>query len=123
MTQAKAQDILCRLSDIPDGGSLGLAPNPRGRDQILLVRKGSRVFGYVNNCPHYDRAPMGWRKDEFLNGDRSLIMCASHGALFRIEDGVCVLGPCIGQALQPVPLRVLEGKVLRDFTAKQAGTT
>ncbi len=102
---------LCQLDDIPLGGSLGVLPNARGRDQVLLVRQGDRVYGYVNNCPHYDKAPLGWKKDEFLSGDRQHIMCASHGALFRVNDGECVLGPCLGQALTPLKLR-LEGEAL-----------
>ncbi len=31
-------------------------------------------------------------------------MCAAHGALFDIATGRCVLGPCLGDALTPVPL-------------------
>lgn len=106
--------VLCALADIPDGGSKGVLPNDRGRDQGLVVRQGARVFAYVNNCPHYDRAPLGWKKDEFLNGARDHIMCAAHGALFRIEDGVCVIGPCLGQALQALPTTVVDGQVLQQ---------
>ncbi len=106
------QQILCALTDIPDGGSKGVLPNARGRDQGFLVRKGDKVYGYVNNCPHYDRAPLGWKKDEFLNGAKDRIMCSAHGALFRIEDGACTIGPCLGQALQPIPVTVKDGMVL-----------
>lgn len=31
-------------------------------------------------------------------------MCAAHGALFDIPTGRCTLGPCLGDALTPVPL-------------------
>lgn len=103
--------VLCKLSDLPDGGSLGALPNNRGRDRIVLVRQGSKVFGYINNCPHYDRAPLGWKKDSFLSGDGGHIMCAAHGALFRITDGLCEIGPCLGQSLVPVELEVVEGQV------------
>jgi nitrite reductase/ring-hydroxylating ferredoxin subunit len=77
-----------------------------------VVRQGDRVFGYVNTCPHYDRAPLEWKTDGFLNGAGDRIQCASHGALFRIEDGYCEVGPCLGQALQPLALRVEDGEVL-----------
>ena len=102
---------LCKLTDIPDGGSVGVLPNRRGRDQIVLVRQGQHVYGYVNNCPHYDRAPLGWKKGEFLSGDKRHIMCAAHGALFDIQTGVCELGPCLGQSLASVPLDVADGAV------------
>lgn len=109
---ARADRILCALDDIPDGSSKGVLPNARGRDQVLLIRRGSRVYGYVNNCPHYDRAPLGWKKDEFLNGAKDRIMCAAHGALFRIDNGECVIGPCLGQALTQVPTTVEDGQVI-----------
>ncbi|MCU0828183.1 MAG: Rieske 2Fe-2S domain-containing protein [Tabrizicola sp.] len=110
--------VVCRLDDVPDGGAIGALPNARGRDTLVLLRRGDQVLGYVNNCPHYDRAPLGWRKDEFLNGDGTRIMCAAHGALFRIEDGVCEVGPCLGQALTAVALTIRDGHVcLADGSA------
>ncbi|WP_093993629.1 Rieske (2Fe-2S) protein [Flavimaricola marinus] len=112
---------LCALADIPDGGSKGVLPNQRGRDQALLVRRGGQVFGYINNCPHYDRAPLGWKKDEFLNGSRDRIMCSAHGALFRIEDGECVIGPCLGQSLQSLPLTVDDGQVFAQIEIEGLG--
>lgn len=118
MTQTLPRTPVCRLDQIPDGRSKGVMPNRRGRDQVLLVRKGGDVFGYVNNCPHYDRAPMGWKKDEFLNGPGDRIMCSVHGALFRIEDGVCELGPCLGRSLSPVPIEIVDGQVVIAFDAE-----
>jgi len=35
-----------------------------------------------------------------------LIQCATHGALFRIRDGYCVAGPCAGQGLIPLEVKV-----------------
>ena len=35
-------------------------------------------------------------------GSASLIRCARHGALFLIESGECVAGPCEGDALQVI---------------------
>lgn len=102
---------LCHVDDIAEGGSIGAAPDHRGRDRVLLVRQGKAIYGYINNCPHYDRAPLGWKKDAFLNGDQTRIMCAAHGALFRISDGACELGPCLGQGLTPVELVIREGQI------------
>lgn len=106
--------ILCGLDDIPLGGSKGVLPNERGRDQVVLVRQAGRIYGYINNCPHYDKAPLGWKKDAFLDGDGTHIMCAAHGALFRVDTGECVIGPCLGQALQPVRLILQNGQVILD---------
>lgn len=116
--------LLCTIDDIAEGGSIGVAPDHRGRDRVLLVRQGEAIHGYINNCPHYDRAPLGWKKDAFLNGDQTRIMCAAHGALFRIEDGICELGPCMGQRLTPVDLIIREGRIYgRDIPERAYGIT
>jgi nitrite reductase/ring-hydroxylating ferredoxin subunit len=47
---------------------------------------------------------MAWRKDQYLNAAGDRIVCAAHGALFDIPTGRCTLGPCLGEALTPVPL-------------------
>jgi nitrite reductase/ring-hydroxylating ferredoxin subunit len=76
-----------------------------------LVRRGDQVFGYRNACPHTG-APLDWQPDRFLDAGGELIQCATHGALFRIDDGACLWGPCAGQSLTPLSLVVREGMVL-----------
>ncbi|RYY07696.1 MAG: Rieske (2Fe-2S) protein [Alphaproteobacteria bacterium] len=102
---------LCRLDDIADGASRGFDPLDEGRDTMFVVRWSDAVFGWRNACPHYDFARMAWKKDAFLNADGTRIRCSAHGALFGIEDGVCEVGPCIGEALTPVLLAVHDGVV------------
>lgn len=99
---------LCRLDEIEDGGSKGPIP-VEGKD-IFLVRQGHAVYGYVNACPHI-YASLEFMPDEFLDDSGDYIVCATHGALFRIEDGECVAGPCKGDMLTPVPLTVENGEV------------
>ena len=98
--------FLCRLRDLPDGGSRGFDPFEKGRDTMLVVRQGERVVAYSDSCPHIEGAPMAWRKDAYLNGDRSRIVCSAHGAQFDIVTGECTLGPCLGQSLTRVALMV-----------------
>ena len=43
--------------------------------------------------------------------DRRHILCATHGALFRIEDGHCLAGPCKGKGLTAVAVAVAGGEV------------
>jgi nitrite reductase/ring-hydroxylating ferredoxin subunit len=35
-----------------------------------------------------------------------LILCASHGALFERDGGLCIAGPCAGKRLIAVPVRI-----------------
>ena len=109
--EAGAERMLCRLDELADGRSRGFDPLGERFDTMFVVRRGDRVFGYRNDCPHVDFGRMAWRRDEFLNADRSNILCGAHGALFRIEDGVCESGPCVGQALRAVRLKVRDGTI------------
>lgn len=77
---------------------------------IFLVRKAGQIHGYLNQCPHTG-GPLDWIPNQFLDLDRRWIQCATHDALFRIHDGVCVSGPCSGQSLTAVDLRLQDGSV------------
>jgi nitrite reductase/ring-hydroxylating ferredoxin subunit len=110
---APAGRVLCQLDDIEDGQAKGFTlsdgPDPR---EIFVVREDGRVFGYLNSCPHLG-TPLNWDGDRFISDDSGLILCATHGALFEIEDGECVSGPCAGQALEAVPVALdAEGRVV-----------
>ena len=97
---------LCRLDDIADPGSAGFTiATADGPTEGMVIRQGSRAFAYVNLCPHWD-APLDMKPGQFLDRDRQHILCANHGAVFRIEDGFCLAGPCRGASLQPVPCAV-----------------
>ena len=49
--------------------------------------------------------------DSFLTKDRSAIMCASHGALYEIDTGLCFAGPCRGKSLRTVEVAVRDGMI------------
>ena len=101
----EAVTLLCALSEIPEGTSRGFTlERPDGRGlRVFAVRRGETVFAYVNRCPHRG-TPLDWRPDDFLDREGRHILCASHGAVFRVEDGVCIAGPCPGEQLTPLPL-------------------
>ena len=93
---------LCRLAEIPDGEAKGFTiETSDGPRDILVHRAGGRVRGYLNSCPHVG-SPLDWAPDRFIAFDGYHILCGTHGALFRPEDGYCVSGPCAGDSLTPV---------------------
>ena len=102
---------LCRLDDIPDGGSRGFGPALGGFTGLFAVRRGDRAFVYVNCCPHV-RASLDRAPDRFLTADGAAIACSVHGAVFGIEDGMCIGGPCIGKVLERVPSQVVDGMLV-----------
>jgi nitrite reductase/ring-hydroxylating ferredoxin subunit len=76
----------------------------------FVVRQGEQVFAYQNYCMHVGH-PLNWMPDGFLTKDLKAIMCASHGALYEIDTGLCVAGPCIGKELIKVDVAVRDGVV------------
>ncbi len=72
------------------------------------MRQGDAVRVYVNSCPHIG-VPLDWAPDRFLSHDRQRIICAMHGAEFRITDGVCTAGPCLGDRLEAVMIEIKDG--------------
>ena len=100
------------LDLIPDGTARNFVLQLRaGRFHGFVVRQGAAVHGYVDRCPHAG-LPLAQQLDEYLTPEGSHIACSWHGALFRIGDGQCVGGPCVGQALTPWPVCVSAGNIV-----------
>ena len=87
---------LCAPDELAEGHSRGFVITEQ---KLLAVRQGGRVYLYRNRCPHRG-IPLEWLPDQFLDASASLIQCATHGALFLIDSGECVAGPCAGQSLE-----------------------
>jgi nitrite reductase/ring-hydroxylating ferredoxin subunit len=104
--------VICRLSDIEDPGARGFTIGQgdwplRG----FVVRVGDEAHAYVNRCPHA-RHPLNLAPNRFLTPRGELILCSSHGALFDKRTGFCVAGPCAGQSLETVDVRIEAGFVI-----------
>ena len=81
-----------------------------------MLRRDHGVFAYRNSCPHRG-TPLDWHPDRFLDASGQLILCATHGAMFRIADGFCVSGPCAGASLAAVGIEIHGGTIyLSDTT-------
>ena len=107
--------VICPLRELPVPGARGFSPpGARFPDEYFVVRHGDAVRAYLNVCPHAGNV-LNWKADAFLTRDKALIMCAAHGALFNPESGVCVAGPCVGRALQAVPVKIESGMVVAYF--------
>jgi nitrite reductase/ring-hydroxylating ferredoxin subunit len=97
---------LCALADIPEPGSKGFMF--REGEKLFfgfIVRRDGEVKGFVDRCPHTG-LPLALMPDRYLTRENDLILCNSHGALFRTFDGFCVAGPCAGQRLWPWNVKV-----------------
>ena len=102
---------LCQTHEISDPGSKAFEIK-QGRENIALfvVHKGGAYNAYMNSCPHTG-ANLEWQQDQFLDMDNMYIQCSTHDALFEIESGKCIAGPCIGDNLQTVELLIEDGQL------------
>lgn len=98
------------VEDIPEGGAKGFEWEGEG---VFGVKQDGQVFLYRNRCPHLG-TPLEWQEDGFLDPDGTLIQCSTHGALFAIDNGLCLQGPCRGQSLQAVKFWVDNGLLMVD---------
>ncbi len=100
--------LLCSLDEIPDNASKGFTLAER---QLFAVRRNGALYLYENRCPHRG-IPLEWQPDTFLDAEQQFIQCATHGALFQIDSGLCIAGPCNGAHLQPVAFELIDQQVV-----------
>ncbi len=93
--------FLCLLSDLEEMQSIELTIEER---KLFAIRQDNQLFAYWNSCPHMG-IPLNWMPEKFLDLDGVFLQCSSHGALFKVDDGECVGGPCVGDHLSPVTLK------------------
>lgn len=101
MTQVKQKRLfpVCSQADLNVLNSKEFVLYQNNRPYFgFVVQKGDEIFAYANSCPHQGRM-LQWKPDRFLNKDATRIMCAAHGAMFKLDTGLCDAGPCVGKQL------------------------
>jgi nitrite reductase/ring-hydroxylating ferredoxin subunit len=106
---------IAALAEIsPDGFRFTYKEGPFDEEGILVKLADGRVRAYKNECRHLpmrldDREPR-----DFWDPTGVYLVCNSHGARYRQEDGLCISGPCEGSHLRPLPIVVEDGAVYLD---------
>jgi nitrite reductase/ring-hydroxylating ferredoxin subunit len=107
---------ICALNDVPNRRAKAFSLIRAEADgserpwHIFVVRRGSKVHGFVNRCPHQG-TNLDWERNQFLDPNSPRIMCGKHGSLFEFETGECVEGPCKGARLEMVQVSVIDGDI------------
>jgi len=103
--------LITSLSEIADPGSKGLSVDQQGMKlDLFVIKKDSKINVYKNSCPH-TQGPLDWTPDQFLDLDNNHIQCANHGALFEINSGLCIYGPCKAESLQALPFTIRDDNI------------
>jgi nitrite reductase/ring-hydroxylating ferredoxin subunit len=67
--------------------------------EAFVVNHEGRYHAYVNRCPHAGTT-LDWWPNEFFTDDGRHLICATHGAVFAPDSGLCLEGPCPGARLE-----------------------
>ena len=103
---------LLSFDALADGALVEVEARLDGGDAESLVvhRSGASVRAWLNVCPHAGRR-LDWAPGQFLRSREGQLVCAAHGASFELDGGLCVAGPCRGDALRAVAVEVRDGQV------------
>ena len=93
---------LCGLSELNEGQAREFEVEVRS---LFVIQKDGQIFAYLNDCPHAGW-PLNIQPDQFLDADGQYLQCSNHMALFEIETGQCVAGPCAGDCLTKVAVEI-----------------
>ena len=102
---------LCQTDEIDDPGSMGFEFEHNGEPcNLFVVHHGGQFYGYINSCPHTG-VNLEWLENQFLDRDNAFIQCSTHDALFEIDTGACIAGPCAGDSLKKIELLQQNGEL------------
>ena len=109
---AQGERLICASDALADGG-MGVRFEVHRAGESLpafVVRHRGRVYAYVNECRH-QASELDWNPGEFFDVDRLYLICATHGASYEPQTGLCIAGPCRGASLAPVRVHERNGNV------------
>lgn len=102
------QHVICSIDEIPEREARGYILD--SGENIFITQRDGQFYAYKNNCPHLN-VELEFLENDFLDSEQEYIECSTHGARFNVEDGVCVFGPCEGQALSKVKISIQNNMV------------
>jgi nitrite reductase/ring-hydroxylating ferredoxin subunit len=119
-----AEVWVCRSLELAEGAvrTAHLGQDDQGLPiMALLVRERSgAIVAYRNLCRHLP-VPLDGGTGELLSEDGAHLVCGTHGAIYRLQDGYCVDGPCEGLALQRLFVREENGDLYVSDEPDDAG--
>ncbi|MCA9529310.1 MAG: Rieske 2Fe-2S domain-containing protein [Myxococcales bacterium] len=112
---SRARTHVCAVDALEVGRvrEVDLGRDALGRPRSALVLRpavDAPVVAYLNRCQHLP-IPLGPSSDSLLAPGGQHLVCATHGATYRVDDGHCIFGPCEGAHLAPLEVTVEAGEV------------
>lgn len=113
---AERERLICSVDDLSGERQCVRFDLPELGERMtgFVLRYGGTVYGYVNSCAHVP-VELDWNEGDFFDLSGHYLLCATHGAHYAPDSGRCVLGPCKGRMLQPLPVSERDGQVYLDL--------
>ncbi len=116
MTSETESHPIGKPEDFPDGKPVDVdIETGAGNRSLIVYRRDEEIRAWLNVCPHQGR-PLNLAPGRFLLDSEQRLVCAAHGAVFLLADGLCVGGPCKGAGLTTVPLSRIDNHIVAHIT-------
>jgi nitrite reductase/ring-hydroxylating ferredoxin subunit len=105
--------VIIKSSDLIDGAKGIRFPLPALGEFAtgFVVRYQGKVYAYVNQCAHVP-IELDWNEGDFFTSQKDYLICSTHGAHYRPDNGFCVMGPCKGKRLKAIQVTEKNQEVL-----------
>ena len=112
VTPGAAELLICAAEAVAEGGKgMRFPVTAGGHDATgFVVRYGGKAYAYLNRCAHVP-IELDWAEGQFFESSGLYLMCATHGAIYVPESGLCAGGPCRGGRLRPIPVAERDGQL------------
>lgn len=77
----------------------------------FVTKKSNQFYAYLNLCKHLP-VTLDLNDENFFTFDKTHFQCHMHGAMYEIETGFCVAGPCQGARLEALEITEEENRLL-----------
>jgi nitrite reductase/ring-hydroxylating ferredoxin subunit len=109
---ARFERLICASGELAEGGSGVRFETTQGSESVpaFVVRWQGEPRAYINECRH-QASELDWMQGDFFDETKLYLICATHGALYEPDTGICVAGPCRGARLASLEVVEREGNV------------
>lgn len=94
MIDPVAIDLCASEALVDSGAAVAFEVVHQGQPcRAFAVRFQGEVYAYLNRCGHVSME-MDYVDGQFFDSSGQWLMCATHGATYAPQSGICVAGPC-----------------------------
>jgi len=107
------QRRICRSDELVDGGRghRFVLDSDGSKEAAFVVRFDGQIHAYLNRCGHIP-VELDWQPGELFDSSGLYLICATHGALYAPDSGLCLGGRCNGKGLTALAVAEHDGWIL-----------